>query len=583
MTRRFTYIAHSIKKPQSFTGIQPIKVNTYKSNQMEAVDITSNPPLSDAEKIRLALTLFSDDQTITYDRLRWNSFDMKRSGKERCAARHSAKGMVDTAVKRGTKYTVLWDPDVTKAVSKLTHEKRVEYVRFEIISKSIFRSANEANEAKAGMHRLIAGVVCNAKQLEKYDERVDAETCRGVAYAKEILNRAIDQFNINNDPKAPLPIGKNPWENAPYQPARIGNTYVQPEGPLIDYKDIETMHTVNGRRVRKKTEHFSPMENFVVAAYKRGLPGGTPHSTKETNPANTNEFRSAPDENGKRKRALDSELKPEEIELRNTAEKLKSDERILAREAATQKVRDRMTLEGFYVIDGTRDVVRELARQAMDESINGLCAHRWRQKFPDVDGNGFGILQTLKKREFMFYIGIHSDGDVTEPALCEYETCASFTMEDRYCIPSNLDGTLIKLSEWRQAGFTAFNLMQFKTREAAQWAEEVCQVVCDEVGLEQGYKIWRKTGSGRIKVGKRFEAEVKHAAGGPDAFTSVFISMVPCGEPGFNTVGEITSMRIGVLGTPGAKRVAIRPPSQKYVPTVERIAAYKASIDNSLV
>jgi hypothetical protein len=233
-----------------------------------------------------------------------------------------------------------------------------------------------------------------------------------------------------------------------------------------------------------------------------------------------------------------------------------------------------MELEGLYAIDGTRDVVQSLARHAMNEPIAGMCAYRWGQKFPDADGNGVGILQALKKREFIFYIGIHSGGDVTDPALCNYETSSPFTQEYRHCITSNLDGTLLKLSEWKLAGFTSFNLMQFKTKEAAQWAEEVFQVMCDEVGLEQGYKIWRKRGSGRIKVGFRFQAEEIHAAGGPAAFTSVFISMVPCGEPGFNDVGEITSMRIGVEGTPGAKRVAIRPPSQKYIPTEERIAAY---------
>jgi hypothetical protein len=540
-------------------------------------------------RVEYARSLFSDDQIIAYDRFRWNSFDMKRSGKERRIARQCAKRMVDTAVKRGTKYTVLWDPDVTNAVSKLTHEKRVEYVRFEIISKSIFRSANEAKEAKAGMHRLIAGVVCDATQLELYDKYIATETGKGNSGAKEILNRAIDKFNIEPGPNAPIPIGKNPWESASHQPARIGHKYVQPEGPLIDYKDIETMHTVNGRRVHKKSEHFSPMENFVATVYKRGLPGTKPLSTKETNPANANKFLSV-DENGKRKRVPDSELTPNQIELRNTSNKLLSEQNAIrrveitvpAREAATQKVRDRLELEGVYVIDGTRDVVRELARQAMNESITGLCAHRWRGAFPDVDGNGFGILQTLKKREFMFYIGIHSDGDVTESALCNYETSTAFTDEDRHCIPTNLNGTLIGLSEWKLAGFTAFNLKQFKTREAAQWAEEVFQRICDDEGISRGFKVWRKSGSGRIKVGKRFEAEVKHAAGGPDAFTSVFISMVPCGEPGYNIQNEITSMRIGVLGTLGCKRVAIRPPSQKYVPTVERIAAYNA-IDNSLV
>jgi hypothetical protein len=562
--------------------------NKDKKSQMEefvddtpVVDLVAKTPLNEAERIQYARTLFSDDQIIAYDRFRWNSFDMNRSGRERSYARHYAKQMVDNAIKRGTKMKLLWDPDTSKAVAALKLDDRIQYDRLEIISKSILHTAKHANEAKAGMHRLIAGVVCDATRLEMYDKNIDTETVKGNRCAKEILNRGIDKFNIEPDPNAPIPIGKNPWESASHQPARIGNTYVQPEGPLIDYEDIDLYHTVNGRRVNKKSEHFSPMENFVVAAYRRGLPGGTPHSTKETNRAYTNQFMSAPDENGKRKQAPDSELTPNQVELRNTSKKLMAEERILVREAATQKVRDRLELEGVYVIDGTQDVVRELARHAIDKPITGLCAHRWRGAFPDVDGNGFGILQTLKKREFMFYIGIHSNGDVTEPALCKYETSHPFTREQRHCITSNLDGTLLELSELKLAGFVAFNLMQFKTREAAQWAEEVFQRICDDEGIPRGFKQWRKSGSGRIKVGKRFEAEVKHAAGGPDAFTSVFISMIPCGEPGFNTVGEITSMRIGVLGTPGAKRVAIRPQSQKYVPTEDRIAAYKAAIEDS--
>jgi hypothetical protein len=242
-----------------------------------------------------------------------------------------------------------------------------------------------------------------------------------------------------------------------------------------------------------------------------------------------------------------------------------------------------MEKNGVYAIDGTLYVVQSLARQAMNEPIAGTCAYRWGEAFPGVDGKGAAILQTLKKREFMFYIGIHSDGDVTESTMCNYETSLPFTHERRHCITSNLDGTLVNLPDWRNVGFTSFNLMQFKTKEAAQWAEEVFQVMCDESGIEQGFKQWKRTGAGRIKVGKRFKSELEHAAGGPAAFTSVFISMVPCGEPGYNIQNEITSMRIGVLGTHGCKRVAIRPPSQKYIPTEERVRSYNASMEDLLV
>jgi hypothetical protein len=549
---------------------------------MEAVDITSKTLLTGAERIRLAFTLFSDEQLVAYDRFILNAFDETISKKERCDARYCAGKMVDTAVKRGIKTKLLWDPDTSKAVAALKLDDRMEYDRLEIISKSILHTAKQAKEAKAEMRRLIAGVVCDANQLEKYDEHV-AVGCRRTEVASATLNRAIDKFNINNDPNAPIPIGKNPWECASYQPAKVGGAYVQPEGPLIAYEDIEKLHTVDGRRVPKTVKEFTPMENYMMTVHKRGLPSGRTLSTKERNPAYANQFHAVLDETGKKKRVPDSELTPNQIELRNTSNKLASEQHILAREAISQVARERMESEGVYAIDGTRDVVRSLARQAMDEPITGICAYRWREAFPGVDGQGAAILQTLNKRGFMFYIGIHSDGDVTEPALCRWETSKPFTTESRHCIPSNLDGTLLELSEWRQAGFVAFNLMQFKTKEAAQWAEEVFQRMSDEEGIEQGYKIWRKSGSGRTKPGKRFASELEEAAGGPDAFTSVFISMVPCGEAGYNHVGEITSMRIGVVGTPGCKRVCIRPPNQDYIPTVDRVAVYNASIDNSLV
>jgi hypothetical protein len=46
---------------------------------------------------------------------------------------------------------------------------------------------------------------------------------------------------------------------------------------------------------------------------------------------------------------------------------------------------------------------------------------------------------------------------------------------------------------------------------------------------------------------------------------------------------KISNPSMEDLGTPGAKRVVIRPPNQAYIHTVDRVATYKASIEDSVV
>jgi hypothetical protein len=467
------------------------------------------------EREQQARGLFSSIQLITYNR-NAHIFKSTTDAVERVHAKQINKRTVETAMARETKHKEPYAADRTIALKALSSSDKTSYDEHMRCWTDFTLSHVEAKEAKWAADRVLAASVLTDKTLRLYDANMAVAINSEVTPAQRSGGGSSAYMKLENALDVTNRVGDVVGQVDSLHPGqtveRPLGAHVKPDGLLPKWEDIKhTTRSDSGRSVQKNRSDYTDEETWVFNDHIR-----------------------------------------------------------MKRTAAADAVRARLEAEGLYAIDGTKQEIRQLARGVIQNAITGLCKTRWSLKFGDAS-----VIDVLRSGRHMFYLGIHSNGDVTHGSTCNYETSCPFIREGRKCVTTNENGTLLTQTELRDAGFKAFTVMQFNVYETAQWAEEAMQEVCDEYGIQRGFRQWLKTGSGKRGVGWRSEKEIEHAAGGKDSYAQVFLSLVDGGDPSFNIAGEITGMRLGLADSPDSKRVCCRPVSDEYIPTSQRIAAYE--------
>ena len=294
----------------------------------------------------------------------------------------------------------------------------------------------------------------------------------------------------------------------------------------------------------------------------------------------------------------------------------------VVRERIISRVRDQLECHEIHPIDTVSPGcdgchmsmdIDAVVKEMMEGPIHGICKDSW-----ELDFHGESLMTVLRRQDHLVSIGTLSQGDVTSRVgVTTGETMAAYLKEARHCVTTHEDGNLLKATDLKENGFKCYNLMMFNTEEGAQKGERAVKILLEkEAGCYRwsdagckGSVGWRKMqneavmneavvpaissgilqwdwgdgdyedrpGKRKVYDGFMSQHEREYADGeGPRAFTSLFICLVDCCAHQYNWSGEMTSVRLGKEHSFSlfAKRVTIRPGSERYIDTKERIAAY---------
>jgi hypothetical protein len=249
----------------------------------------------------------------------------------------------------------------------------------------------------------------------------------------------------------------------------------------------------------------------------------------------------------------------------------------------------------------TSSITLEKMKEVLENPIQGISSDLWARDFA-----GESVLAVLRRHDHLVSIGTLSNLDVTcQSGARQSEAIADFVREARHCVTTDEKGPLLKATDVSNNGFKVFNLMVFNTEEGAQTGERLVKELLEgEAGCwtSQGWLDLQKYGAavptlssgifqwdwnnshydhrpGKLAVEEGFMSLQERAYAdetGPRVFTTLFISLLECCDHEYNSEGEMVAACLGKSNSTSryAKRVAIRPGSEEYIRTKDRIATY---------